>query len=65
VNIKLFHFGSILLSIIGVAVQGCSMAPQTVRLAPQVQAVFSEFAATWVRMILSNVERSGQTSLGR
>lgn len=35
-NIKLFNFGSILLTV-GIAGQGCSMAPQTVRLAPQVQ----------------------------
>jgi uncharacterized lipoprotein YajG len=42
VNIKLFHFASILLTIIGVAVQGCSMAPQTVRLAPQVQVSQSD-----------------------
>jgi uncharacterized lipoprotein YajG len=41
VNIKLFHFGSIVLSI-GVAAQGCSMAPQTVRLAPQVQVSQSD-----------------------
>jgi uncharacterized lipoprotein YajG len=41
VNNKLFHFGSILFSV-GVAVQGCSTAPQTVRLAPQVQVSQSD-----------------------